>query len=88
MLITGPGVFKSEILRKTTLGLANPATAGKWHSVWLPPATALIFYVHTTMGLQVMLGRARWIKPKWIGEIAGWAIGLLGLTQFLWLFYG
>jgi hypothetical protein len=88
MLITGPGLFKGEILRKTTLGLVNPATAGKWHSVWLPPLAAVVLYTHTTLGLEVMVGRTRWLKPKALWEIVALVVGLLGLAQFMWLYYG
>lgn len=87
MLMTGPAVFKTELLRDLVLGLLNPASAGKWHSVWLPPITALLFYVHTAMGLQMMIARARWLKPKGLWEVVAFGLCLLGLAQFFLLFY-
>jgi hypothetical protein len=88
LLLTGPGSFKGRLLERVTLGLVNVAGAGKWHSVWLPPLAAVIFFVHTTLGLQVAVGRARWIRRKAPWEVGIFVLGALGLAQFFWLFYG
>ncbi len=87
MLMTGPAVFKTEIVRDLVVGLLNPATASVWHTVWLPPITAVLFCVHAALGLQMMIARARWLKPKGLWEVVGFGLCLLGLAQFFLFFY-
>jgi len=87
-LMSGPATFKSDLVRKWTLGLINPAAAGKLHSVWLPPVTGLVFYVHVTMGFLVIVNRLKWLKPKIVWEVVSFLVGSFGLLQFFGLYYG
>jgi hypothetical protein len=88
MVLTGPGTFKGAQLEKVTFGILRVDGAGKWHSVWLPPITAVVFFVHTTMGLEMIVQRTAWLKPKGAWEIGMLVLGALGLAQFVWLYYG
>ncbi len=87
MFMTGPAVFKGDLVRQLTLGLIDPAQAGKQHAVWLPPITAVLFYIHAILGFQMLIYRVKWIQPKWLWEAAVFGLGVLVIVQFLWLFY-
>ncbi len=87
-LMTGPAPFKGELLGRLTLGLIDPANAGKLHTVWFPPIAAGVFYLHVIAGLQTLVSRTRWLKPKRVWEIIVFVIGALLVAQFYWLFYG
>jgi|GEM_PF-3669928 len=87
-LLSGLGSVKGELLGPLTLGLLNPANAGKLHALRLPLITGLLTYLHATVGLQLMARRLRWIKHKGAWEIGIWIVGLLGLAQFLLLYFG
>jgi len=87
MLMTGPALFKSQLVTQLTLGIIDPANAGKLHGVWLPAITGVLFYVHAILGFQMLIYRVKWIKPKVVWEIAVFVLGALFIAQFLWLFY-
>jgi hypothetical protein len=87
-LLTGLGSIKDELLGPVTLGLLNPATAGKLHAVRLPLVTGLLAYLHAVVGFQIMARRLKWIKHKGTWEIGIWILGALGVLQFLLLYFG
>ncbi|MGC9357230.1 MAG: hypothetical protein ACP5GX_05165, partial [Anaerolineae bacterium] len=87
-LVTGPSAYKPELLRRLTLGLIDPANAGKLHAVWLPPVTGVLFYVHAILGFQLLGHRLRWVRRKVIWEVAFFILGIAAIAQLLILFYG
>jgi hypothetical protein len=87
-MMTGMGAFKGRLFRLLTLGLIDPAAAGKLHAVWLPVATATLVYLHAILGLQVMGRRLAWVRHKRAWEIAVFALGVILVAQFLVLYYG
>jgi hypothetical protein len=87
-MMTGIGAFKGRLFRLLTLGLIDPAAAGKLHGVWLPVATATMVYLHAILGLQVMGRRLAWIRPKAAWEIGVYVLGIVLLAQFLVLYFG
>ena len=87
-MMTGMGAFKGRLFRLLTLGLIDPAAAGKLHAVWLPVATATVVYLHAILGLQVMGRRLAWIRHKTAWEIGVYVLGMVLVAQFLVLYFG
>jgi len=87
-MMTGMGAFKGPLFRQLTLGLIDPAAAGKIHGVWLPVATATVVYLHAVLGLQVMGRRLAWIRRKRAWEVGVYVLGALLMAQFLVLYLG
>lgn len=82
-MISGPGAFKGEAFRAVTLGLVNPADAGKLHTVRLPLLLGVPLYLHMTLGLQLLARRLRWLRPPGLWEGIIFAVGALALAQYL-----
>jgi len=87
-MMTGMGAFKGRLFSLLTLGLIDPASAGKLHAVWLPVATATLVYLHAILGLQVMVRRLARIRRKAAWEVAVFALGVVLVAQFLVLYLG
>lgn len=85
-LLTGLGAFKGAALRTATLNLLNPADAGKLHAVWLVLPLGLLALVHGVFGLQILVWRWLSGKRRVIGEALVYAVGVISLAQFLWLY--
>lgn len=87
-MMSGMGAFKGPLLRQLTLGIIDPASAGKLHGVWLPLATATMVYLHAILGLQVMGRRLARIRHKTAWEIGVFVLGAALMAQFLLLYLG
>jgi hypothetical protein len=87
-IITGLGNFRGKLLQAVTLGILDPGTAGKIHTVVMPLVIGVVAYGHAILGLQIMARRLKWVKKKDAWEIGIFVVGALLLLQFLVLYFG
>lgn len=85
-LLTGLGAIKGRELALVSLGIIDPASAGKLHTVWLVLLSGVVVYLHGIAGLGLLIARSKRLRRKTIWEAAVIAVGLALFVQFLVLY--
>ncbi|MHB0858498.1 MAG: hypothetical protein ACYC5M_13145 [Anaerolineae bacterium] len=86
-MLTGLGSIKGRAYAAVTLGLLDPAQAGKLHTIWLPLMAGVLLYAHVVFSLQRLLRRQRWVRHRLAWEVGIFVLGALLLGQYLILYY-
>jgi len=86
-LLTGLGAIKGRELSAVTLGLLDPASSGKLHTVWLVLVSGILVYLHAVCGLGVLISRSRLIRHKLAWEIVLYLVGGALFAQFMVLYF-